>query len=180
NRGVAPRPALSSQFTPSAAAVKSVVSPVQPPERLSFWNGFGGFTSDGREYVIAIDGGSQIAPLLPPSPWTNVLANPQFGCLATEAGLGYSWAGNSQMNRLTPWSNDPTSDPPSEVVYLRDEETGEFWTPTPAPCGSQRTTVVRHGQGYSRFTCTSFGLEQDLIVLVSPEAPVKLFHLRIT
>jgi cellobiose phosphorylase len=108
-----------------------------------------------------------------------VLASPDFGCLVTEAGGGYTWADNSQMNRLTPWSNDPVSDPPGEVIYLRDEETGEFWTPTPAPCGGRATTVVRHGQGYSRFTQTSHGLEHDLLVLVSPTAPVKLFHLRV-
>ncbi len=107
----------------------------------------GGFTPDGREYVIRLRGGER-----PPAPWSNVLANPDFGCLVTEAGGGYTWAGNSQMNRLTPWSNDPVSDPPGEVVYLRDEETGEFWTPTPAPCGGEATTIVRHGQGYSRFT----------------------------
>ncbi len=83
------------------------------------------------------------------------------------------------MNRLTPWSNDPVSDPPGEVVYLRDEESGEFWTPTPAPCGGDATTIVRHGQGYSRFTRTSHWLEQDLLILVAPAAPVKLFHLRI-
>ena len=149
--------------------------PAGASEPLLFDNGLGGFTPDGREYVISLHGGER-----PPAPWVNVLANPDFGCVVTEAGGGYTWAGNSQMNRLTPWSNDPVSDPPGEAVYLRDEETGEFWSPTPAPCGSQGTTVVRHGQGYSRFTCTSFGLEQDLIVLVSPEAPVKLFHLRIT
>ena len=101
----------------------------------------------GREYVIKIDGTRPGGPALPPAPWTNVLANPGFGCLVTEAGLGYTWAGNSQMNRLTPWSNDPVSDPPGEVLYLRDEETGEFWTPTPLPCGAARLTV-RHGQGY--------------------------------
>jgi cellobiose phosphorylase len=179
NRGVAPRPALSSQFTPTAAAVKSVVSPVQPPERLSFWNGFGGFTSDGREYVITIDGASQIAPLLPPSPWTNVLANPQFGCLVTEAGLGYSWAGNSQMNRLTPWSNDPTSDPPSEVVYLRDEETGEFWTPTPLPLGARATAIVRHGQGYTLYSHVSHDLKQELLVFVPTDNPIKLVRLTV-
>jgi cellobiose phosphorylase len=102
---------------------------------LLFWNGFGGFTGDGREYVIVIDGTPSGGPALPPAPWTNVLANPGFGCLVTEAGLGYTWAGNSQMNRLTPWSNDPGSDPPGEVIYLRDEETAEVWTPTPLPCG---------------------------------------------
>ena len=83
--------------------------PAKEPEGLLFWSGFGGFTADGREYVIMIDGTPPGGPALPPAPWTNVLANPGFGCLVTEAGLGYSWAGNSQMNRLTPWSNDPGS-----------------------------------------------------------------------
>ena len=149
-------------------------SSAEAGEPLLFDNGMGGFTADGREYVISLRGTER-----PPAPWTNVLANPDFGCLVTEAGGGYTWACNSQMNRLTPWSNDPVSDPPGEVVYLRDEETGEFWTPTPAPCGGEATTVVRHGQGYSRFTQTSHGLEQDLLILVAPTAPVKLFHLRI-
>ena len=106
-----------------------------PPEDLVFWNGFGGFTPDSREYFIVIDGTDPGGPRLPPAPWINVLANPGVGCLATEAGSGYTWAGNSQMNRLTPWSNDPVSDSPGEVVYLRDEATGEFWSPTPLPCG---------------------------------------------
>ena len=141
---------------------------------LLFDNGLGGFTADGREYVITLRAGER-----PPAPWSNVLANPDFGCLVTEAGGGYTWAGNSQMNRLTPWSNDPVSDPPSEVVYLRDEETGEFWSPTPAPCGGEATTVVRHGQGYSLFTRTSHGLEQDLLVLISPTDQVKMVRLRV-
>ena len=140
-----------------------------------FWNGLGGFTPDGREYLIAIDA----VPTLPPAPWTNVLANPGFGCLVTEAGLGYSWAGNSQMNRLTPWSNDPVSDPPGEAVYLRDEETGEVWTPTPLPRGAGAAVTVRHGQGYTRYTRQSHGLGQDLLVLVPPDDPVKVVRLTV-
>ena len=160
----------------SRAPLRSLAgdAPEAVTEPRLFNNGMGGFTPDGREYVISLRGSER-----PPAPWTNVLANPDFGCLVTEAGGGYTWAGNSQMNRLTPWSNDPVSDPPCEVVYLRDEETGEFWTPTPAPCGGEATTVVRHGQGYSRFTRASYGLEQDLLVLISPTEPVKLFHLRL-
>ena len=176
---VAPRPAPSPLFTPRAAATKPVALPALPPEGLSFWNGFGGFTSDGREYVIIIDGTSQSGPKLPPSPWTNVLSNPQFGCLVTEAGLGYSWAGNSQMNRLTPWSNDPTSDPPGEVIYLRDEETGDFWTPTPLPLGPKATVIVRHGQGYTRYTHDSRNLHQDLLVFVPTDDPIKLVCLTV-
>jgi cellobiose phosphorylase len=141
---------------------------------LLFDNGLGGFTPDGREYVITLRAGER-----PPAPWANVLANPGFGCLITEAGSGYTWAGNSQMNRLTPWSNDPVTDPAGEAVYLRDEETGTFWSPTPAPCGGDATNVIHHGQGYSLFKQTSHGLEQDVLILISPADPIKMVHLRV-
>jgi cellobiose phosphorylase len=97
----------------------------------------------------------------------------------TEAGLGYSWAGNSQLNRLTPWSNDPVSDPPGEAVYLRDDDTGEVWTPTPLPRGEGASVVVRHGQGYTCYGSESRGLEQQLRVLVPPDDPVKLVWLSV-
>jgi len=179
DRGFGSSRALSPQLTPSRAAVEVDASPVELPEGLSFWNGFGGFTSNGTEYVIVVGDSSQSARRLPPSPWTNVLANPQFGCLVTEAGLGYSWAYNSQMNRLTPWSNDPTSDQPGEVVYLRDEETGEFWTPTPLPLGARSTMIVRHGQGYTRYSHVSHDLKQGLLVFVPTDDPIKLVCLTV-
>jgi cellobiose phosphorylase len=153
--------------------------PATPPEDLKFWNGHGGFTPDGREYVIVVDGTARGGPTLPPAPWTNVLANPGFGCLVTEAGLGYSWAGNSQLNRLTPWSNDPASDPSGEAIYLRDEETGAVWTPTPLPRGPVAAVTVRHGQGYTRYSHRSGGLDQELLVLVPPDDPVKLLWLTV-
>ena len=111
----------------------------------------GGFSADGREYAITIEAERSAEPVLPPAPWSNVIANKDLGCLTTEAGLGYTWSGNSQMNRLTPWSNDPVSDSPGEVLYLRDEETGAIWTPTPLPLGSPTTVSVHHGQGYTRY-----------------------------
>ena len=170
-----PEPQLSARSTATEAAAQ----PAKPPEGLSFWNGIGGFTRDGREYVMVIDGAGPGGPALPPAPWTNVLANPGFGCLVTEGGLGYSWAGNSQMNRLTPWSNDPTSDSPGEVIYLRDEETGEVWTPTPLPRGPRAAVTVRHGQGYTRYTHVSRNLNQDVLVLVPRDDPVKLVYLTV-
>jgi cellobiose phosphorylase len=158
-----------------ATAAATAGNPAAADEGLLFANGLGGFTQDGREYVLTLRGRER-----PPAPWSNVLANPGFGCLITEAGAGYTWEGNAQLNRLTPWSNDPVADPPGEALYLRDEETGEFWTPAPSPCGGEATTVVRHGQGYTRFNRTSHGLEQDLLVLVSPADPVKLVRLRVS
>ena len=163
----------------TSTSTETATAKATTPEELRFWNGFGGFTSDGREYVIVVDGTAPGGAVFPPAPWTNVLANPGFGCLVTEAGLGYSWAGNSQMNRLTPWSNDPASDPPGEAVYLRDEETGTVWSPTPLPVGNGAVVTVRHGQAYSRFTRSSHGLDQELLVFVPLSEPVKLVCLTV-
>jgi cyclic beta-1,2-glucan synthetase len=173
-RVLADAPQLPPLLFPSGCSEEIVASGSPGGAELLFDNGLGGFTADGREYVMTLHAAGR-----PPAPWSNVIANPDFGCLVTEAGGGYTWAGNSQMNRLTPWSNDPVTDPPSEAVYLRDENTGEFWSPTPAPCGGEATTVVRHGQGYSLFTQASHGLEQDLLVLISPTDPLKLVRLRV-
>jgi cellobiose phosphorylase len=153
--------------------------PVAPSEELLSWNGLGGFSRDGREYVVRVDGTRAGNPSLPPAPWINVLANPNFGCLVSEGGLGYTWAGNSQMNRLTPWSNDPVSDVPGEVIYLRDEMTGDVWTPTPLPLGTRAVVTVRHGQGYTSYAHRSRGMDQELSVFVPPDDPVKVLLLRL-
>jgi cyclic beta-1,2-glucan synthetase len=154
--------------------------PRQPAEaalKLRFPNGLGGFTPDGREYVLQFPEGA--AGKRTPAPWINVISNPSFGFLVSESGGGYTWAGNSQMNRLTPWGNDPVSDPPGEVVYLRDEATGDVWTPTPQPLGGTAPCVVRHGQGYTTFQQTSHGLAQELVLFAAPEDPVKVVWLRV-
>jgi cyclic beta-1,2-glucan synthetase len=146
---------------------------VAPPGNLLYWNGLGGFTPDGREYVIVQTAGGARTP----APWCNVVANRSFGFLVSEAGSGFTWAGNSQRNRLTPWNNDPVCDVSGESIYLRDEASGEFWTPTPMPAGEAGDFLVRHGQGYTVFEHTSHGLEQELRLLVPAEDPVKLIAL---
>ena len=139
----------------------------------------GGFSADGREYTITVEAERSQSLCLPPAPWSNVIANKDFGCLTTEAGFGYSWSGNSQMNRLTPWSNDPVSDAPGEVMYLRDEETGAIWTPTPLPLGDPTTVSVHHGQGYSCYEAQSRQLHQKLTVHVPPHDAIKIINLRL-
>jgi cyclic beta-1,2-glucan synthetase len=159
---------LPADLVPSRPAEVDV--PDAPPvEGLAFFNGTGGFTADGREYVIT---GT------PPAPWANVIANPAVGCVATDTGAGCTWAGNSQANRLTPWANDPVSDPPAEVVYVRDEETGHFWTPTPRPAGA--AAGVYHGPGYTSYAADRDGLTAELTVFVPAADPVKLLRLRVT
>lgn len=141
-------------------------------QSLLFYNGYGGFSADGREYVTEISNGSHT-----PLPWLNVLANQHFGLQISESGASYTWAQNSREYKLTPWTNDPVLDRPGEVLYLRDEETGEIWTPTPAPLWSSSKYVVRHGQGYSVFEHNSHGIAHHLLTFVPIDKPVKLVKL---
>ena len=148
--------------------------PLPRPAGLQFDNGFGGFSPDGREYVIYLPPGAAT-----PAPWSNVIANPEFGCLVTESGLGATWAVNSGENRLTPWRNDAVSDPPAEAVYLRDEETAATWSPTLQPAPAPMPYLARHGAGYTDYEHRSHALEQRVRVYVAPDAPVKLVQLRL-
>jgi cyclic beta-1,2-glucan synthetase len=145
---------------------------------------YGGFTPDGREYVVIVAPTVNLLgradPRLPPAPWVNVLANSQFGCLVSECGMSCTWSQNSQTNRLTPWSNDPVIDPPSEALYIRDEATGEVWTPTPRPLGSGGEVRVRHGQGYTAYDSLRGDLAQTMTVFVPLQDPVKIVAYRVT
>jgi cyclic beta-1,2-glucan synthetase len=157
---------LPSQTYPEA--------PVAPPE-LSFFNGLGGFHQGGREYVTLL-GPEQWTP----APWSNVIGNAvEFGFLVTETGGGCTWSLNSRENRLTPWSNDAVGDPPGEVVYLRDEDSGTVWSATPLPIRERVPYIMRHGQGYSVFEHTSHGITQELLVFAPLDAPVKISLLRL-
>ena len=144
------------------------------PVDLLMDNGLGGFSPDGKEYVIHLKSGQHT-----PHPWINVIANPQFGFLVSESGFGSTWAENSGENRLTPWRNDPVTDMPSEAIYLRDEETGLVWSPTLMPAGADTAHVIRHGAGYSIFESQSHGLNQNLRLFAAPDAPVKIVQLRL-
>lgn len=132
-----------------------------PFMQLLYFNGLGGFTPDGREYVIYLGPGT-----CTPAPWVNVLANPGFGTLVSESGMGFTWAGNSQANRLTPWSNDPVSDPPGDAIYIRDEHLGVFWSPTAAPVRELDAYRARHGQGYTIFEHNSHSIEQEMLTFI--------------
>src|SRR5262249_18050210 len=127
--------------------------------KLEFDNGYGGFSDDGREYVTVLGGGPW-----PPRPWVNIVANPELGFQVSESGAGYTWCGNSRENQLTPWSNDPVSDPPGEIIYVRDDETVELWGPTSLPIREDTGQyIARHGQGYSRFERVAHDVALDLV-----------------
>jgi len=167
-----PALALLPPLTVTRRPPADAPSPALPTEALRFPNALGGFSADGREYVIRL-GPKQWTP----APWVNVLANPGFGALVSEAGSGYEWAENSHENRLTEWTNDPVSDPATGAIYVRDDETGAFWTPTPLPIRGLASFVVRHGQGYSVFQSTIRGIAQELTVFVAADDPVKISRL---
>lgn len=205
-----PNQPLPPLLEPSRLRGPDAALPERRPERI-FFNGLGGFTPDGREYIIVLDGDPQPSrePLLPrsanfsawrpgrlgqlrvgtdralangamtPAPWVNVLTNPFFGTVISETGGGYTWLENSHEFRLTPWSNDPVSDPPGEAIYLRDDETGEYWSPTPQPARGLTPYTVRHGFGYTIFEHVEQGLITELQVYVAPDAPVKFSTLKI-
>lgn len=150
--------------------------PELPP--LLFDNGLGGFTRDGREYVVVLEGDRET-----PLPWINVLANPGFGSIVTTTGAAHTWSENSRENRLTPFANDPVTDPTAEAIFVRDEGSGALWGATPSPL--RRTPrsprwVVRHAAGVTRFSRAACGIAQELAVFVARDEPVKLSLLSLT
>jgi len=142
---------------------------------LEFFNGLGGFAAEAREYVVVLDEDQRT-----PAPWINVIANPQFGFQVSADGPGSTWSLNAQQNQITPWSNDPVRDPPSEAIYIRDEDSGALWSATPLPIREPSYHyVVRHGFGYSRFEHTSHGIVLNLLQFVPLEHPIKISRLKI-
>ena len=145
------------------------------PVDLEFFNGLGGFSHDGREYITVIE--PQAAT---PAPWINVIANEQLGFVVSESGSGYTWAENSHEYRLTPWMNDPVTDSCGEAFYVRDEETCQFWSPSPLPARGVNTYVARHGFGYTIFDYTEDGITTELCFYVAIDAPVKFARVKVT
>jgi cyclic beta-1,2-glucan synthetase len=143
-----------------------------PPAHRVAANEFGRFTPDGREYVITTS-----AARMTPAPWVNVIANPEFGTLVSESGSATTWSENAHEFRLTPWSNDPVSDPNTEAFYIRDESSGRFWSPTLLPTRTAGTYTTRHGFGYSVFEHTEDEIDSELRMYVAIDSPVKFSHL---
>lgn len=159
---------------PSSPGEPDGETPPLPEEELAWDNGFGGLSEDGSEFVVRRD------PDRPtPAPWINVVANPEFGFLASESSLGCTWSQNSGERRLTPWRNDPVLDAPSEVLYLRDEEMSHVWSATPLPAGDDRPYRVRHAAGYTAYRHHRRGLVQELRVTVADDDPVKIAALEV-
>ena len=173
-RAAEPNPPIRL-FTPLRVVQAKLAEPRRLPP-LEFFNGLGGFADDGKEYVTILGPGQST-----PAPWLNVIANPKFGFQVAAEGGGYTWSVNSRDNQLTPWSNDPVADRAGEAFYLRDDETGDVWTPTALPMRDPAATyVARHGRGRSRFEHANHGISSDLLQYVPVEGSVKISRLRLT
>jgi cyclic beta-1,2-glucan glucanotransferase len=165
-------------ITPADAVEAAARPPAAEVPPLVLANGRGGFAEGGRDYVIVLEGEDET-----PLPWANVIANPHLGTVVTASGAAYTWAENSRENRLSPHANDPVTDLTSEALYVRDDDTGEAWSPTPGPM--RRTAesgrcVIRHGAGFTRFTRSVHGLAHELDVFVDAQDPVKFSLLTLT
>lgn len=170
-------PAKPLQLVPKRHFSEEPSAPLAFME-LKYFNGLGGFTEDGKEFVIYLGPGRQT-----PLPWINVMANPKFGAFVSESGAEFVWGRNSQNDRLTPWFNDPISDPPGTAIYIRDDDMGVVWSPTPQPIREKDAYRVRHGQGYTKFEHNSHAIEQRLLTFVPVDdaggKPVRLQRLRL-
>ena len=174
NRRVRPEMAMP-RFRPTRTMIETIATKEPAKRDLEFDNGIGGFSRDGREYVVTLKPGQAT-----PAPWVNVIANEQIGTVISETGSAYTWTENSHEFRLTTWNNDPVSDTASEAIYLRDEDTGRFWSPSPSPCRGNGTYVSRHGFGYSMFDYTEDGITTELCIYVSIDEPIKYARLKVT
>ena len=154
---------------------QAAVTPAAKAESLEFWNGIGGFAEDGAEYRIHVQ-----PHHLPPMPWSQVVANEQLGFLVTESGGGYTWFSNSRENKLTTWSNDAIADPPSEVLYVRDEASGQCWLPMSGAATPPGECWAHYGAGFAKFVCRDATLAQEVLLSVAKDAPVKFIRLKLT
>ncbi len=170
--GGSPRPASPAAPGPATAHPEAP----HPAARLEFFNGFGGFDTAAGEYVVMLDTDEWT-----PTPWINVIANPQFGFLASADGTGSTWSLNAQQHQITPWCNDPVSNTPAEAIYIRDEQSRNLWSATPLPIRETDSAyTVRHGFGYTRCEHTSHGIALELLQFVPLEDPLKISRLKVT
>jgi len=159
---------------PRRTEAEAEAVPVLARSDLQFFNGFGGFSADAREYVI-----TTTREQVTPAPWVNVIANSKFGTVISESGAAYTWSENAHEFRFTPWGDDPVSDSSGEATYLRDEESGYFWSPAPLPCAGATPYITRHGFGYSVFQHDEEGIHSELTVHVDTEESIKFSVIRI-
>jgi cyclic beta-1,2-glucan synthetase len=166
---------IPSAVRKSIVALPNAKAAPVKTDHIEFFNGLGGFDSAGREYVVITS-----ADKPTPAPWINVVANRAFGFHAAADGGGYTWFGNARDNQITVWSNDPVSNPPSEIFYVRDEDSGVVISPTLSPIRSRHGLhIARHGFGYTTYERDTDNLQMELTQCVPLSDTIKLMQLKL-
>ena len=147
---------------------------LQNTENLKYYNEYGAFSEDGKEYLIKVNKENRL-----PTIWANIMANEKFGTLVTESMGGYNWHKNSRLNRVTSWHNQASYDIPSEIIYLKDEETKKVWSLGLNPMPDNKNYNVVYGFGYTKYIHKSNGLEQELEIFVPKEDSLKVQILKL-
>jgi len=166
---IAAAPPANLQRTPLSVrpSVAQLASAVSAPQ--------GAFDAATGEFRFEVDLNRRT-----PKPWVNVIANTSFGFQVSESGAGYTWAVNSRMHQVTPWSNDPVQDTAFEHYLLQDTDSHELLPLTPASRGgSAARHRVRHGQGYSVFECLHRNVVLETTFFADRDERMKLVHVTV-
>ena len=142
---------------------------LQNKEELKYYNEYGGFSADGKEYLIKVNKSNRL-----PTVWSHILANKNFGTVITENMGGYTWYKNSRLNRITRWENNPNYDIPSEVIYLKDVDTKKIWSLGLNPMPDDNNYNIIYGFGYCKYIHKSDGIEQETEIFVPNEDNCKI------
>ena len=165
---------IGNEKTATKNAEFETIKPNIDFSKLKYYNEYGGFSEDGREYIIKLNKKEK-----PPTPWSNILANKNFGTVVTSNMGGYTWSKNSRLNRISSWINNPANDIPSEIIYIKDTDYGKIWSLNSIPCPDDEDYYVIYGFGYAKFYHASLGIIQENEVFVPEEDSIKLNILRL-
>lgn len=121
---------------------------------------FGYFDDDHREYVITKPN--------TPAPWCNYLGSPEYGAIISNNAGGYSFVKSGANGRIIRYHFN-SDDTPGRYIYLRDDETGDFWSASWQPVGkdlNEYKSEVRHGTAYTKMFADYAGIHSEAMYYV--------------
>ena len=130
-------------------------------EDLQFFNGYGGFTPNGKEYKFAVNQENKL-----PTIWSNCISNKMFGVVVTENMCDIIWNKNSRLNRITSWNNDTVLNIPSQIIYIRNMKNNKVWTLNSNIYPDKNNYYITYGHGYAKFQNVSDGILQESDIFV--------------